>query len=375
MRAKSLVLLLLALGCGLVASYGITQAITSRSRAPAGPAEDMAAVIVAVEDISMGDAVPAKAVKLEEWPRARIPPGALGKTEDIEGRRTKTKIYKGSPILDDQLLARGATDGGAPVLIPKGFRVVSVKVDAVSGSASMIRPSDRVDVLVFLAANPSRGITRNCTKIILQNVRVFAVDDKYFLAPDEEGQKSITAKTVSLLVTPQQAEMLTAVSEVGSIHLVMRGLGDSEVVGTPGFAPGELISASSAGDAEKEKELPRPQLAQSDNNLLEEFNKFMNAQQPSQPTTTPVATPARDTWSIRIITGATMNDVVMEPDAATAKDSAKAGFARWKTVSTEAGSPQAPTIPAAAMPAPATPAKAVDAPQAPAAATSGPRDT
>lgn len=308
MRTKSIILLLLALGCGVVASVGVKQVLATRESTVARPFGDMQAIIVAAEDIPMGDPVKIEQIKLEDWPKSKVPEGALTKLDDVEGRRPKTKIYKGAPILEDQLLAKGAVDAGAAPWIPKGYRVVSVRVDAVSGSAAMLRPSDRVDVVVHFPANPRKGIPRDYTRTILQNVKVFAVDDKYILAEDEQTQKSLPAKTISLLVTPEQAEILTAASELGQIRLVMRGLGDNEPALTKGIDPAELLGLPTpSGDPEKEI------VPGSQPDVLAEFlNTGPQSPDRPQPGVVPVASTPRESWGMRLLVGSRVEDLTLE---------------------------------------------------------------
>ncbi len=340
MRTKSVFLLLLALGCGLVAAIGVKQVLATRDQATPTPTVEMQAIVVAAEDIPMGDPVKIEQIKLEDWPKSKVPEGALLKAEDAEGRRTKTKIYKGSPILDDQLLAKGAVDAGAAPWIPKGYRVVSVKVDAVSGSASMLRPSDRVDVVVHFAANPNKGIPKDYTRTILQNVRVFAVDDKYILTEDEKTKKSLPAKTVSLLVTPEQAEVITAASELGQIRLVMRGLGDNDPVNTRGVDPIELLGRPSmGGDPEKEilpgETRPGP---------IDQFAEFLASQQKPGPQVMRVSSGSgenRETWSIRLLMGPQVSDVTLEREAGGSNQ--EMGLP-WRVVSTEGVSDPGPQV-------------------------------
>lgn len=322
MRTKSLILLALAIGCGLVAAVGVQQVLATRDRVVAAPTEETQAILVAMEDIPMGELIRETQIKLEEWPKSKIPAGAIFELSGIEDRRTKTKIFKGSPILDGYLLAKGAVDAGAAPWIPKGYRVVSVKVDPVSGSSAMIRPSDRVDVVVHFSANPARGIVKNFTRTILQNIKVFAIDDKYELKDDEA--KAFNPKTVSLLVTPEQAEILTAASELGQIRLVMRGLGDVESAETKGVEPAQLLGLPT-GEGDPDKETVPGQRTQPQ----DAFAQFLDSMQQSQ--TPPQASPGANTWPVRIISGSDVNDLILEeePNQGTAGPVP----ARWKVVS------------------------------------------
>lgn len=353
MRTKSIFFLTLALGCGLVAAVGVQQVLATRERTVAAPTVEMQAIVVAMEDIPMGDPVKITQVKLEDWPKSKIPEGAIFKVENVEGRRTRTKIYKGSPILEAQLLEKGAVDAGASPWIPKGFRVVSVKVDPVSGSASMLRPSDRVDVVVHFPAMPSKGIPKDYTRTILQNVRVFAVDDKYALTGDEKTQqKTLQAKTVSLLVTPEQAEILTAATELGQIRLVMRGLGDNEPVQTKGVDPMELLGLPTQGGDPEKEHVPGTEPPE----RPDAFAQFLQAQSQTAPVV-PVASRSSggESWAMRLLLGPQVQEVVLELDPENRWPAPMGEL--WRRSSSGPGMPRStPESAEPTSPAPSTPA-------------------
>ena len=251
MRPKSLALLMLALGCGLVASIGIHQWMTRRD-GQTGPPGETVPVFLATADIGLGESLSSQLVKEEQWPKDKAPPGAISQIEDIEGRRTRTKLYAGEPILENKLLGKGDRDQGATALIPKGYRVVSVKVDLVSGGSSLILPGDRVDVMVHLVKDLSRDIPETVTRTILQDIKVFAVNDVVGLESQKDGSKSIVAKTISLLVTPEQAAKVMLASQLGNVQLVMRGIEEEKQSPNAQAKPSELFGAASKGEPEKE---------------------------------------------------------------------------------------------------------------------------
>lgn len=262
MRPKTIVLLALALGCGSIAAVGINQVLANRNAPVELPKGETQPILVAMADVGMGDLLNPQVVKLEAWPKDKVPPGALTKLEDVDGRRARTKLFAGEPILDAKLLGKNDQAGSPADFIPKGFRVVSVKVDEVVAAASMLKPGDRVDVLVHLRANPGSGIDETQTRTILQDIKVFAVNDIFHRqsdAPDE----TIAAKTVSLLVTPDQAELVTLATELGTIRLVMRSLGDDTVASTNGASHQQLLGASDSGNRDGEEP------AQDGNELLD----------------------------------------------------------------------------------------------------------
>lgn len=245
MRPKSILLLTLALGCGLVASIGISQVLENRNQ-PVQANPDMTPVFVALKDIAPHEALTPENVKIEEWPKDKVQPDAITKMADIEGKRCKVRVLAGEQIRAARVIGLGESSGPSET-IPKGYRVVAVRVDAVSGSASLIRPGDRVDVLAYMAKNPAHGIDETVTKTILQDISVFAVDTITTDELTKEGkeEKSIAAKTISLLVTPAQAQSVTLATELGSIRLVMRSPDDS--------SEGELPGKTSVADLDIDK--------------------------------------------------------------------------------------------------------------------------
>ena len=237
MRSKSILLLTLALGCGLVASIGISQVMDRTKAAPTSTGETEA-IIVALTDINPHDLITPQQIKLEEWPKDRIPAGAIRKLEDLQGKRSRQKLYKDEPILTAKLMGSDEREGAAG-LIPKGYRVVSVRVDAVTGASSLILPGDRVDVLVHFRRDAGNGINETFTKTILQDVKVFAVDTVVDRKNGEE--QTISAKTVSLLATLDQAERITTATESGTIRLIMRGPSDNNEADSPGASVADLL--------------------------------------------------------------------------------------------------------------------------------------
>src|SRR5919108_4205856 len=116
MRSKSLVLLALALGCGLIAAIGINQVMANRGT-QAAPTE-MQAIYVAMKDIPSRETVKVEDLKLEEWPKDKVPRGAITKPEQLAERSAKTKIYTGEPILETKLFSKDDPALGASRKIP-----------------------------------------------------------------------------------------------------------------------------------------------------------------------------------------------------------------------------------------------------------------
>jgi pilus assembly protein CpaB len=249
MRPKSLLLLALALGCGLVASIGISQVM---DRKPQGKIETVP-IYIALHNINLGDPIDAKMLSLEEWPKDKVPRGAISKLEELEGRRPRTAIFEGEPILEGKLLAPGQI--ADPIRsIPKGMRLKTIAVDAEKSAAGLLGPGDRVDVQLFVRKDQRTGIDTAKSKIILQNIRVFAVDQTVQRSPDGADERTI-AKTVSLMLTPEQASKLTLAEQIGEVSLIPRNPDDEAAAEWNEYTIEDLLAEGEKGSRSKEQGL------------------------------------------------------------------------------------------------------------------------
>ena len=123
--------------------------------------------------------------------------------------------------------------------IPPGMRAVAVRVNDVVGVAGFVTPGMRVDILI--AGNPPGAGAQagTQTKTLLQNIEVLSAGQN--IQKDAEG-KPVSVPVVNLLVTPEQAEILSLASNETRIQLVLRNPTDKETVKTPGTAVAYLFN-------------------------------------------------------------------------------------------------------------------------------------
>ncbi len=271
MRGKSMILIVIALGCGLVASIGISQ-ILDRSGSVAAPNTDTKKVYVAVKDVNISEVFDAEMMKLEEWPVEKVPEGAVTKLEDIVGLAPNQRLYAGEVIRKEKLVDP-AKAGGKAFLIPKGYRVQAVKVTAAETSGNLITPGDHVDVQVYL--RKGGNIPQSTTKTILEDVRVFAVNSDTSKQIDDDG-KAINAKTVSLLVKPPQLQTLLLASRVGQISLSLRHPDDeTQSDGSESARMANLLNGR-AEDATPDVKVKHDVAAEAAKTAANDFKHFLN---------------------------------------------------------------------------------------------------
>jgi pilus assembly protein CpaB len=210
-------------------------------------------VMVAGRDLPVGTLIGDLDVKVGAW-SGPLPANAVVKKEDAVGRGVVASIYAGEPILESRLATRGAGAGMAAT-IPPGMRAVAVRVNEVVGVAGFVVPGLRVDVLVM--GTPPSGSTSTGTiiKTILQNIEVLSAGQN--IQKDTEG-KPVTVQVVNLLVTPEQAEVLSLVSNDMRIQLILRNPLDNKETKTPGAAAANIFSGVSYKAPGSDQAEPRP---------------------------------------------------------------------------------------------------------------------
>jgi len=244
MKAKSLILIMIALGCGLVASIGISQVMVNGGDAQVKEVETTK-ILVAMKTIAIAEPLNSENLKLEEWPKDRAPEGGIGDLEDLKGKYSKSRLVKGQVIVRELLVDE---KDGMVVRIPEGYRVTSIKVSVEDVVSGLVQPGDRVDLTGYF-----RSGSGNIAKTFLHDVQIFSVNDKTERIIDPEG-KAINARTISLLVTPKQVELVMLAKRTGSITLSLRSHDDVADTNTgDGTSMDEILQGPSKRGSEARK--------------------------------------------------------------------------------------------------------------------------
>lgn len=292
MRSKSLVLLALALGCGLIAAIGINQVMANRGQQ--GAPTEMQPIYVAMKDLPSRETIKIEDLKLEEWPKDKIPRGAITKPDQLATRSPKTKIYVGEPILETKLFSADDPALGAAPRIPKGMQVVSLKVDDVTGISKLVLPGDSVDVQVYVRANRSIGVAKTVTATVLQSAKVFAVNEVFESDQGSGDEGTMAAKTVSLLVQPAEAKKVMLAAELGKIRLTLRGPDDKTEADHSIVSIPNLLNPNSKDDSTEEH-------GSGDGGLL---SLLGNPQPEPAAETAPLApAPPANVWTMLVLAG------------------------------------------------------------------------
>lgn len=212
MRNKSVILLAIALGCGMIASVGISQVVMSGSEAQ--PTK-MVEILVASMDIPSNAKIAADNIMLEKWPAGKTPEGAITDVAAIESQYAKQHIYAGEAILKQKLVDASER---ATVGIPPGHTVVTYNIGSDPGIANLIEPGDRVNVIGFF--EKSDIVPETTHRDVFRNVSIFAVDGRTKRETEANAKKG-PVSSILLLIKQDDERVWNWAKKVGALQLTL----------------------------------------------------------------------------------------------------------------------------------------------------------
>jgi pilus assembly protein CpaB len=232
---RGLIFLGLAIIMGLAAAW-VTSEFSPKATDANIAAAHTTPVVVVRSDIPVASSLTTAQLKLVDWPSEHVPAGSFNSIDDAKGRIVRHPLAQGEPVLTAALFPTGSA-GGLGAVITDKFRAVSVKVDNVIGVAGFVVPGSRVDVMATIR-RVDRQKAIPYSKVILQDVRVLAVDQK--LEEVKSGEPELV-NVVTLEVSPVQAEHLIYAAHEGRLQLALRSPGDDTEVATRSIGVADVL--------------------------------------------------------------------------------------------------------------------------------------
>lgn len=234
-RHRSLALFIVALVFGALAVYGTRGYISERlevEKARLQPNRQMVEVVVAKRDLERGERIGPENMAVRSVPIEYLPGSAIrpDRFEQHAGARLALPMRGGEPLLATALV--GADTGAFSARIRQGIRAMSISVDEVNSVSGMLQPGDRIDLLFsvrppVLAGVPAPG---EVTTTLMQDLPVLATGRQVRPGSDEASAgRHFT--TITVEVTPEQAQKLIVAQRAGKLTAMLRHPDDRQPVG------------------------------------------------------------------------------------------------------------------------------------------------
>ena len=247
MKKLKLVALLAAVIVGL-GLYQFLQEIEKPQEAP------HTTVVVAAVDIPENTQITEEMVTLRSISDDSLLDDYMLEIDSVVGMVLTSDVYAGEQIVRDRLIRVGETDPDRNTLayaLKPGMRAMTIFVDQDTGLVNFLKPGNRVDVLANYSHEDTRPVLNKedqkewvqvpTSQILAQNIAILAVGT----AMDKSGTEEYT--TVTLEVTPQDAQTISAVSWWGNLRLLLRSPLDDEIVQT-GLVDEKTVYAEGVGE-------------------------------------------------------------------------------------------------------------------------------
>jgi len=166
---------------------------------------------------------------------------------DVSGAALRAGVTAGEPIRRTAIVKPADRDFLQVVLSP-GARAIAIPVATSGASTGLLYLGDRVDVILTQSFKDDSPLTRrSVSETVVESLRVLAVD-----AADVKpaGASSGFGRTVTLEVTPEQAEKINVATELGKLSLTLRSMSGAGVAATysPGSTKTTGVRSTWAGD-------------------------------------------------------------------------------------------------------------------------------
>ena len=237
MKPKTMILMGLAIVCGLGASY-----MTSRLLAERQPdAPETVEILVAKRNLSVHERInnPDDMFETKTVSKENEPADAIRDLEALKGKVLRQGRNKG-----DHITAASLYDKFVGLEIPEGHQAVGLRVNLeTAGSGLFTLPGSYVNLILTIRGNDARSLQ---TQVLLQNVLVLAADIKV----NSDGEIAAPAQVVTFALKDEDALTLTGAKEMGIISLVLRKRDDHTITKS------QTRSGSDILDRGKKKEEP-----------------------------------------------------------------------------------------------------------------------
>jgi pilus assembly protein CpaB len=166
---------------------------------------------------------------------------------EVNGAALRSGVTAGEPISRSVIVKPGDRDFLQVVLSPQA-RAIAIPVTTGGASTGILYPGDRVDVILTQTFKNDPPLARRSVgETVVENLRVLAIDT---LESRPNGAANGFGRTVTLEVTPEQAERVNVATELGKLSLTLRSISATNVVvpSLVGFTKTAGIKPIWAGD-------------------------------------------------------------------------------------------------------------------------------
>ncbi len=224
LAGSNLILTVLAAMAGLgavAAARHYIDAQVQRVEAESEARYRSASVVVAREDLDVGEPLVAGSLAVRRMPAGYLPGGAVADSAAAEliGRRLLVPLRRGDPLTRAVLAPEEVVSLSRQ--LPSGLRALTLAVDDISSQSGMLVPGDEID----LYFTQGRGASGTRLELLLQRVPVLATGTRFSSIPGVAQDTQYA--TITLSASADDAARIILAQQAGALSVALRGHGDS----------------------------------------------------------------------------------------------------------------------------------------------------
>lgn len=235
--SRSSIVLILALGAGLVAAWSAREHIQNRVDTLEAQARvPTVSRIVAAQSLAAGTRLEAEHLAVREFPAHLVPSRSLPPESfmALQGGVLREPVSSGDPILPIHAITAHTSAFSSQIAM--GRRAITLPVDRINAVSGLLQPGDLIDLYVTFEYQ-----RRMVTAPLLQGVLVLATDTRTRDDIVSGGHEDHTSySTVTLDAAPEEAVKLVAARQSGTLTAVLRPALDTDA--STRAARGDLAS-------------------------------------------------------------------------------------------------------------------------------------
>ena len=239
-------------------------------------------------DLKIGQEITSKDIEVVEVGAYNMPSEVVQKSEDVVGKYASAEMIKGEYVLAAKISDSPASENAYLYNLTGEKRAISITIPSFAGGLSgKLISGDIVSVIAVDYKEKGETVVPD----ELQYVEVIAVTDKkgnddetVTVKPDGEEETELP-ETVTLLVTPEQANILAELEAEGEIHVALVYRGTAENAQKFISAQEKYLTELAAENEKENKNIGKPEVSQktsesevAENNTSEDNSRENNSE-------------------------------------------------------------------------------------------------
>lgn len=236
--SKNIVMFVLSLAIGGAGVFMSKQYIENQIagyKASLEKTEQMTEVVVPNRRMQRGEILTSADLQVHKLPKQYVDPNVVLEStyETAVGQRVEFNIEPGLPLLWAHL--EGGMSPTFSGKVPTGLRAMTIRVDEINSISGFLQPKDRIDLLLTYGTKEDKKIFP-----LLQNLNVIATGVQTYV--DKTGSSQNPFTTITIQVSPEQAQKITLSQQVGKVTAMLRNPDDESPLSKTPMTTAQLLN-------------------------------------------------------------------------------------------------------------------------------------